>query len=81
MKKNHLLLVLTTVAICSCDNSPKSPFTRKVADYAVVTIPAPDLSGISNNGKEVLNLYRFAADEVDAIYWEQYFGDKNALLE
>ena len=81
MKKNLLLLALATVAICACDNSPKSPFTRKVADYAVVTIPAPDLSGITDNGKEVLNLYRFAADEVDAIYWEQYFGDKNALLE
>ncbi|MCR5760105.1 MAG: Zn-dependent hydrolase, partial [Bacteroidales bacterium] len=39
------------------------------------------LSGITENGKEVLNLYRFAADEVDAIYWEQYFGDKEALLD
>lgn len=81
MKKTLLLLVIATAAVCACDNSPKSPFTRKVADYAVVTIPAPDLSGISDNGKEVLNLYRFAADEVDAIYWEQYFGDKNALLD
>lgn len=81
MKHNYLLLALAAVAICACDNTPKSAFTRKVADYAVVTIPVPDLSGISDNGKEVLNLYRFAADEVDAIYWEQYFGDKNALLE
>ena len=81
MKKNLLLLVLATITVCACDNSPKSPFTRKVADYAVVTIPAPDLSGISDNGKEVLNLYRFAADEVDAIYWEQYFGDKKGLME
>ena len=81
MKKHLLLLVLATVAISACDDSSKSPFTRKVSDYAVVTIPVPDLSGISDNGKEVLNLYRFAADEVDAIYWEQYFGDKAALLE
>ncbi|MBR5934971.1 MAG: Zn-dependent hydrolase [Bacteroidaceae bacterium] len=81
MKQNHLFIVLAAVALCSCDNSPKSPFTRKVADYAVVTIPVPDLSGITDNGKEVLNLYRFAADEVDAIYWEQYYGEKNTLLE
>ena len=81
MKQNYLLLILAAAALCACDNAPKSPFTRKVADYEVVTIPAPDLGGISDNGKEVLNLYRFAADEIDAIYWEQYFGDKNALLD
>ena len=81
MKHSYFLLALVAVAVCACDNTPKSAFTRKVADYAVVTIPAPDLSGITDNGKEVLNLYRFAADEVDAIYWEQYFGDRNALLD
>ena len=52
-----------------------------VENYALVTIPAPDLSGITNNGKEVLSLYRKAADEVDNIYWQQNFGDRNALLE
>ena len=80
--KNHLILaVLSLAVLASCERAPKSPFTRKVADYAVVTVETPDLSGISDNGKEVLNLYRFAADEVDAIYWEQYFGDKQALLD
>ena len=81
MKKLFILTVFATAALASCDNSPKSPLARKVEDYALVTIEAPDLSGISDNGKEVLNLYRFAADEVDAIYWEQYFGNKNALLD
>ena len=80
MKKYFLLIVLLAAAVCSCNNSPKSEFVQKVNDYAVVTVPAPDLSGITDNGKEVLNLYRFAADEVDAIYWEQYFGDRDALL-
>ncbi|MBR5056032.1 MAG: Zn-dependent hydrolase [Bacteroidales bacterium] len=80
MKQNFLLAVIAAAAVCACDNAPKSPLGRKVADYALVTIEAPDLSGISDNGKEVLNLYRFAADEIDAIYWEQYFGDKDALL-
>ena len=80
MNKNLIMTALTLVAVVSCKET-KSPFTRNVADYAVVTIEAPDLNGITDNGKEVLNLYRFAADEVDAIYWEQYFGDKQALLE
>ena len=81
MKQNILLIPIVAVAAWSCSHTEKSPFERRVADYAVVTLPAPDLSGITDNGKEVLNLYRFAADEVDAIYWEQYFGDKSALLE
>ena len=80
MKKYMILAAATLAAAVSC-NETKSPFTRSVEDYAVVTIEAPDLSGITDNGKEVLNLYRFAADEVDAIYWEQYFGDRQALLD
>ena len=81
MKKNLILAALVIAAVVSCKESKKSPFDRNVADYAVVNIETPDLSGISDNGKEVLNLYRFAADEIDAIYWEQYFGDKKVLLD
>ena len=81
MKLNYFFIsILVAAALCACDHSPKSPLTRKVADYALVSIETPDLSGISDNGKEVLNLYRFAAAEVDAIYWEPSFGDRNALL-
>ena len=80
MKQNYLLTFFAAVAVCACDNAPKSPLARKVADYALVTVETPDLSGITDNGKEVLNLYRFAADEVNSIYWEQYFGDKDALM-
>ena len=79
-KKNLILTALALTTVVSC-NETKSPFTRSVADYAVVSIEAPDLSCITDNGKEVLNLYRFAADEVDAIYWEQNFGDKEAQLD
>lgn len=81
MKNIPLLAVLALVAAVSCNTTARSPYTRGVADYAVVTIKAPDLGDISDNGKEVLNLYRFAADEVDAIYWKQYFGDRQALLD
>lgn len=74
------LTILALLSAVACKNT-ESPFARDVAKYAVVDIKAPDLSGISDNGKEVLNLYRFAADEVDAIYWEQYFGSREDLLE
>lgn len=66
--------------LTACNSTHKSPIEREIEQYAVVNIPTPDLSGISDNGKEVLNLYRFAADEADKIYWKQYFGDK-ALME
>ncbi len=80
MKKYLLLAALSLALAVSCKQAPESPFARKVADYAVVTFEAPDLSGITDNGKEVLRLYRYAADVVDSIYWQQYFGDKQALL-
>ena len=79
MKKLAAALALLSLVAVSC-GSRRTPADRLVENYAVVTIPAPDLSGITDNGKEVLNLYRFAADEVDKIYWKQNFGDKDALL-
>ena len=77
MKKLSIALVLTLAAagLWSCKEG-RTKAERLLENYAEVTIPAPDLSGITDNGKEVLNLYRFAADEADAIYWQQVFGQK-----
>ena len=80
MKRYLILSLVALTVLVSCNKTPKSPYVRKVADYALVTLETPDLSGITDNGKEVLNLYRFIADEVDAIYWEQYYGNKDSLL-
>lgn len=80
MRKNPIVVLAVLAALTACRET-KSPFDRDVANYALVEIEAPDLEGITDNGKEVLNLYRFAADEADAIYWEQYFGDKKSLLD
>ena len=79
MRKLAALAALLSLVAVSC-GTHRTKADRLVQNYAVVKIPAPDLSGITDNGKEVLNLYRFAADEVDKIYWEQNFGDKEALL-
>ena len=77
MKKLRIALVLAlaAAALWSCKEG-RTKAERLLENYAEVTIPAPDLSGITDNGKEVLNLYRFAADEADAIYWKQVYGDK-----
>ncbi|MBO5562386.1 MAG: hypothetical protein J5939_01555 [Bacteroidales bacterium] len=79
MKKLTVAWCLLALVLTSCEEH-RSKAARLMENYAEVKIPAPDLSGITDNGKEVLNLYRFAADEADKIYWEQNFGDK-ALME
>ena len=77
MKKTIILLAAAAL-LASCAGN-KSAIRHEIERYATVTVPAPDLSGITENGREVLNLYRFAAYEADAIYWKQYFGDKGAM--
>ena len=79
MRKYTALLLFTGPLAFSCTQE-RADVSRLVKNYAEVSIPAPDLTGITDNGKEVLRLYRKAADEVDKIYWQQYFGDGNAFL-
>ena len=73
MKKLVIALCVASLSLVSCEQKTTKG-GQLLENYALVTIPAPDLSGITENGKEVLNLYRFAADQADAIYWEQSFG-------
>ena len=79
MKKIALACILITLFV-SCKTEKKSEIGKLSDEYALVKITTPDLSGISDNGKEVLSLYKFAADQADSIYWKQTFGDK-ALLD
>ena len=80
MKKNIVLSALALAAAVSCTDRDEVQVDRLVDNYALVTIPAPDLTGITDNGKEVLRLYRLAADEVDKIYWQQNFADGDDFL-
>ena len=79
MRRLFAICWIIALAVVSCTRE-KVDYGRLVENYALVTIPAPDLTGISDNGKEVLSLYRKAADEVDKIYWQQNFGDGEAFL-
>ncbi len=78
MRKTVLALLVPTL-LASCSTTPKTAVGKKVDSYALVCVETPDISGISDNGKEVLNLYKFAADQVDSIYWNQYFGDEKLI--
>lgn len=79
MKKATTVWAILALVAISCTQE-RVNVNRLVENYAQVTIPAPDLTGITDNGKEVLKLYRMAADEVDKIYWLQYFGPKEEFL-
>ena len=79
MKKTTTVWAILALVAISCTQE-QVDVDRLVENYAEITIPAPDLTGITDNGKEVLKLYRMAADEVDKIYWQQYFGDGEAFL-
>ena len=79
MKKIILFVSIAAAMAVSCAEE-KIDVGRLVDNYALVTIPAPDLTGITDNGKEVLKLYRLAADEVDKIYWQQNFADGESFL-
>lgn len=79
--KKTIITALCLTALASCGNKgPKSDIQKKIDSYAVFQIGSPYMDGISDNGKEVLNLFRQAADEVDGIFWQQTFGDKNQIL-
>ena len=80
MKKNIILSFAVLALAVSCTDRDEIHVDRLVENYALVTIPAPDLTGITDNGKEVLRLYRQAADEVDKIYWRQNFAEGETFL-
>lgn len=66
--------------IVSCKPKVSSELEQKVNSYALCKIGSPvKEESITDRGKEVLNLFRNAADEVDRIYWDQTFGNREAI--
>jgi hypothetical protein len=64
-----------TVATPTADSAVQ----QHLADYAKVKLTA-DLSGLDADQKKMLGLLIDAADTTNAIYWQQSWGDKAALM-
>ena len=79
MKRIGIAWILPLLVLSAACDTDKSEAQRLMENYAEVTLPAPDLTGISDNGKEVLNLYRFIANEADAIFWQQNGSDRESM--
>ena len=76
--KRFLLPILCLAVAAGC--SSRGDRTQEQLDeFAPIQIGSSFVSGISDNGREVLNYFRLASGEVDNIYWDQNFGDKSQL--
>jgi hypothetical protein len=67
--------VLTAASAADAD----SPAQRRLAAYATVKLSA-DLSAFNARQKKMIALLVEAADSMNAIYWQQAWGDQAALL-
>ena len=76
--KKYLIPFLCLAVAAGC-SSQGDPVQEQLDEYAPIEIGSSFVEGISENGREVLNYFKQASAEVDAIYWDQSFGDKAAL--
>ena len=88
MKIKYLALVaVVTIAVTACGNKkveqPKEPaqeqttnLSDKYAEYTLTT----DISHLSNNEREMLQLLFEAADIMDGLFWNENYGDKDELM-
>ncbi len=64
----------------STDASASAAVQKHLADYATVKLGA-DLSKFDARQKKMIALLVEAADSMNALYWQQAWGDRDALLQ
>ncbi|GAA0887608.1 dipeptidyl-peptidase 3 family protein [Rhodanobacter soli] len=69
-----------TSTTASADASARAAVQKHLADYATVKLSA-DLSKFDAREKKMIALLVEAADSMNALYWQQAWGDKDALLQ
>jgi hypothetical protein len=62
------------------DTTNMSPMQKKVNEYAVVKLTT-DLSKLTEKEKQMIPILLDVAQIMDDIFWEQTWGNKNALLD
>ncbi len=89
MKKTMIIIatcVLSlSVVVSSCKSKKteektetKSEIQLKVEEFAPVDLTA-DLSGLTENEKQIVQIFIEIADIMDDLFWKQTFGDKTIL--
>jgi len=88
MKRKISLFIISAFAIgliAGCGNQTKemkadSEIQKKVDEFVEVELTS-DISHLSENQKEMLGYLFDAAKLMDDIFWQEAYGDKQALLE
>jgi hypothetical protein len=81
---SFFILLASILFFASCGNQPESMGTKselqaKVDEFIEVELSS-DISHLSDNQKEMLGYLFKAAKLMEDIYWQQAYGDKEALL-
>ena len=77
--------VLATACLAGCGGPDSGlefaevDYRAKLEDYVTVKLTA-DLSGLSDSQREMLPLLVQAAQVMDGLFWQQAYGDREALL-
>jgi hypothetical protein len=83
MSRSRLVLVVagalaTGLAACT-ETTERSDVAGRLDQYATVRLTA-DLSQLQEADREMIPLLIQAADQMDAIFWEQAYGDRESLM-
>jgi len=70
----------SSTATDSSSSSPQSSSRASAEKYTAVRLDA-DVSGLSDNQKEMVRLFIEAAQSMDGIFWEQVYGNRDSLLQ
>ena len=88
MKIKYLAIIAVVALVAtSCDNKKPEPVQEPVQEetthlsdkYAEYTLTT-DISHLSDNEKEMLQLLFEAADIMDGLFWRENYGDKDELM-
>src|ERR687895_1215285 len=58
----------------------QSPIAKKLAQYTTVRLTA-DLTKLTENERRMIPLLIDAARSMDAIFWQQAYGNRDSLLQ
>jgi hypothetical protein len=79
-----LALLLLGLPACTSEDTTMTMETTRthplLDKYTPFTLTA-DLSGLSDNQRRIVSLLIEAAHEIDAIYWQEAYGDRESLLK
>ena len=70
---------MAALAMGACANKADEALKEKVESYAVVEVKSPLYDALSENDKQIVGLFRQAAEIMDSLFWKQTFGDKSEM--